>query len=65
MLPLITKCLNLSAIQMMPMENMEARQVALALLMLKARYGEIKLIARDSGTNLLEGNLNPQVDSPV
>jgi len=63
--PLIAKCLNLGAIQMMLMENMATRQVVLALLRLEARYGEIKLIARNSGTNLLEGNLNPQVDSPV
>ena len=38
--------------------------VVLAQLRLEARYGEIKIIARNSGTNLLEGNLNPKVDSP-
>ena len=61
--PLISKCLNSAAIQIMLTENMETRQVVLALLRIKTRYGEIKLIARDSETNLLEGNLNPKVDS--
>ena len=28
------------------------------------RYGDLKLIARDSGTNLLETNINTKIDSP-
>ena len=46
------------------MESMETRQVVLALLRLEARYGDIKLIARDIGTNILEANINMKIDSP-
>ena len=47
------------------MESMETRQMFLALLRLEARYGDVKLIARDSGTNLLDDNINPKIDSPI
>ena len=62
--PLIAKCMNSAAVQIILMESMETSQVVLALLRLEARYGDIKLIARDSGTNLLEDNINPKIDSP-
>ena len=62
--PLIVKCLNSPAVQIILMESMETKRVVLVLLRLEARYGDIKLIARDSGTDLLENNLNPKIDSP-
>ena len=43
---------------------MQNVSIQLSLLRLEARYGEIKLIGRDSGTNLLENNINPKIDSP-
>ena len=61
---MIAKCLNSATVQIILMESMETRQVVLALLRMEARYGVLKLIARDSGTNLLEANINPKIDSP-
>jgi hypothetical protein len=56
------KCINSAAVQLILMESMETKQVVLSLLRLETRYGDIQAISRDSGTNLLEGNLNPKTE---
>lgn len=55
---LIIKCLHSAAVQIMLMESMETRDVILALLRLEARYGQISLISRDNGSNMISSNLN-------
>jgi hypothetical protein len=60
--PLMIKCINSAAVQLILMESMETKQVVLSLLRLETRYGDIQAISRDSGTNLLEGNLNPKTE---
>ena len=44
------------------MESMETKAVIMALLRLETRYGDIEGISRDSGSNMLEENLNPKTD---
>jgi hypothetical protein len=56
------KCINSSAVQIILMESMETKQVIVSLLRLETRYGDIQAISRDSGTNLLEANLNPRTE---
>ena len=60
--PLMIKCINSAAVQIILMESMETKQVVISLLRLETRYGDIQAISRDSGTNLLEGNLNPKTE---
>ena len=44
------------------MESMDTKQVILCLLRLENRYGKIIGISRDSGSNMLEDNLNPKTE---
>jgi hypothetical protein len=60
--PLLIKCINSAAVQVILMESMETKAILMALLRLETRYGEIQGISRDSGTNMLEENLNPKTE---
>ena len=60
--PLLIKCINSAAVQVILMETMETKAVIMSLLRLETRYGEIQGISRDSGSNLLEENLNPKTE---
>ena len=57
--PLIVKCIETAAIWAVAMEGATTQDVVKALLRLEVRYGEIKGISRDAGSNLLQGNINP------
>ena len=57
--PLIVKCIETASIWAVAMEGATTKDVVKALLRLEVRYGEIKGISRDAGSNLLQGNLNP------
>ena len=60
--PLMIKCINSAAVQLILMELMETKQVVLSLLRLETRYGDIQSTSHDSETYLLDGNLNPKTE---
>ena len=59
--PLIVKCLQTASIWTIAMEAATTKEVVKALLRLEVRYGEIKGISRDVGSNLLQENINPKL----
>ena len=59
MYPLIVRCIETTSIWAVAMEDATTKEVVKALLRLEVRYGKIKGISRDAGSNLLQGNLNP------
>ena len=63
MYPLIVKCIETASIWAVAMEAATKKEVVKALLRLEVRYGEIREISRDAGSNLLQGNLNPMLKS--
>ena len=60
--PLMIKCLHSAATGIILMESMETKQIIYSLLKLEAKYGELKGISRDAGTNMLTENLNPKTE---
>ena len=44
------------------MEESKTKDIILALLRLENRWGQINLITKDAGTDVLEGNLNPKIE---
>ena len=61
--PLVARCLNSGALEVLLMEGMETKDIILCLLKLELRHGPITMISRDSGTNLLTNNINPKLAS--
>ena len=61
--PLVVRCLNSGALEVLLMEGMETKDIILYLLKLELRHGLITMISRDSGTNLLTNNFNPKLAS--
>ena len=59
--PLLVKCIQTGAVLTVAMEDATTKEVIKGLLRLEIRYGEIHGISRDAGTNLLEGNVNPEL----
>ena len=59
--PLIVKCLQTASIWTIAMEAATTKEVVKALLRLEVRYGEIKGISRDAGSNLLQEYINPKL----
>ena len=54
MYPLIVKCIETASIWAGAMEDATTKEVIKALLRLEIRYGEIKGISRDAGSNLVQ-----------
>ena len=59
MFPLLCVCIQLGAVQILLMETAETKSVILCLKQMEARFGKIKRITTDAGSNLLKMNLNP------
>ena len=58
--PLIVRCINSGASEVLLMEGMETKDIILCLSKLKLRHGPITMISKDSGKNLLKKNINPK-----
>ena len=61
-LPHHYESINSGAVIILIMEESKTKDIILALLRLENRWGQIHLITKDAGTNVLEGNLNPIVE---
>ena len=60
-IPVIVKCLTWGCIYLTVAESQATNQMLLVLLRLEQTFGQLELISRDRGKDLLIDNLNPRI----